>query len=576
MTNHENRTTNRSAYRTGALIAGLVVVGLVGVLALAAAPASAHEDPEDCNAGDLGISIARDKPSAEQGETVNFRVTVRNPSTGEPAPCDITAADVFFIEPAADGSPSGTSHLLAGGADFFADGSTDACFVATGSPLPCPGDTVTFIDDNLAWVVNVNDGVASATASSTVKGPLNQQPCPDGGAILHDSENDNAACAANAVSVTIEQVDLIVTKDAETSFDREWDWTITKVADQTAVTINQGDTVTINYDVEVDVVGFTDSNWAVAGQITVANPSDFADAIVTGVSDIISGHGAADVVDCSPVEFPVTLGPNEFFTCDYSSSLPDGSDRTNTATATVSEESNVGGGSGDADVIFTGTSPTNEFDVCTDVTDTLGGFLGTTCLGEEPELFEYSITYGTGDFPLQCGPNEFPNTATSTEQDTEEQTSADELVVITVDCFGDQGCTPGFWKNHPELWHTYSPGQTVDSVFAVPLALSDLGDDTLLQALAYGGGPGALGGAKNLLRQAVAALLNAADPDVAYPMTEADIISQVNDALASLDKDTMNELKNTLDENNNLGCGIDAHGNPVNGETDGEPQASDT
>lgn len=28
-----------------------------------------------------------------------------------------------------------------------------------------------------------------------------------------------------------------------------------------------------------------------------------------------------------------------------------------------------------------------------------------------------------------------------------------------------EGCTPGYWKNHTDAWVTYTPNQTVDSVF---------------------------------------------------------------------------------------------------------------
>lgn len=126
------------------------------------------------------------------------------------------------------------------------------------------------------------------------------------------------------------------------------------------------------------------------------------------------------------------------------------------------------------------------------------------------------------------------------------------------------GCTPGFWKNHTDLWGPtgYSPSQTLESVFDVPDVLG-LDNYTLLQALSFGGGPGAAGMAQNLLRQAVAALLNAAHPLVNYPMTVGAVIGSVNYVLATLNRGTMETLKNQLDSFNNLGCPIDAHGNLI-------------
>jgi hypothetical protein len=77
---------------------------------------------------------------------------------------------------------------------------------------------------------------------------------------------------------------------------------------------------------------------------------------------------------------------------------------------------------------------------------------------------------------------------------------------------------------------------------------------TLLQAMSFKGGSTTTGAAQILLRAAVPALLNAAHPDVDYPLTTAQIISQVNAALASNDRSTILALAATLDRYNNRGC----------------------
>jgi len=121
---------------------------------------------------------------------------------------------------------------------------------------------------------------------------------------------------------------------------------------------------------------------------------------------------------------------------------------------------------------------------------------------------------------------------------------------------GDEGCTPGYWKNHPASWELtgYSPSQSVESVFAQAGSYPALGAATLLEALDFGGGPGVEGAAAILLRAGVAAVLNAASPDVAYPMTVGQVIAQVDTALASGDRDTMLLVAAELDALNNLGC----------------------
>lgn len=121
---------------------------------------------------------------------------------------------------------------------------------------------------------------------------------------------------------------------------------------------------------------------------------------------------------------------------------------------------------------------------------------------------------------------------------------------------GAEGCTPGYWKNHTGSWAAsgYSPGQTVGSVFSGASAFPSLAGQSLLQALQGGGGSGALGAAKILLRAATAALLNAAHTGVDYPRTSAQILADVNAALASNNRNTMLALATALDDDNNGGC----------------------
>lgn len=119
-----------------------------------------------------------------------------------------------------------------------------------------------------------------------------------------------------------------------------------------------------------------------------------------------------------------------------------------------------------------------------------------------------------------------------------------------------EGCTPGYWKNHLDSWPPtgYAPSMSVGGVFSAASAYPSLASATLLEALDFGGGPGAEGGAAILLRAGVAALLNSAHPDVGYPWTPIEVISQVDAALASGDRTTMTLLAETLDAANNLGC----------------------
>jgi hypothetical protein len=79
-------------------------------------------------------------------------------------------------------------------------------------------------------------------------------------------------------------------------------------------------------------------------------------------------------------------------------------------------------------------------------------------------------------------------------------------------------------------------------------------DDTLLAALNYQGNTGKTGAVQNMLRAAVAALLASASPDLDYPLTTSQVITQVNAALASNNRNTILKLAGQLDKYNNLSC----------------------
>ena len=119
-----------------------------------------------------------------------------------------------------------------------------------------------------------------------------------------------------------------------------------------------------------------------------------------------------------------------------------------------------------------------------------------------------------------------------------------------------EGCTPGYWKNHPDSWPPtgYSPGQSVASVFAQAAAYPAEGSSSLLEALDFPGGDDVEGAVRILLRAAVAGLLNAAHDGVGYPWIPGQLIGTVDAALASGDRATMIALAAQIDADNNAGC----------------------
>ncbi|UCG50534.1 MAG: hypothetical protein JSW58_10015 [Candidatus Latescibacterota bacterium] len=99
---------------------------------------------------------------------------------------------------------------------------------------------------------------------------------------------------------------------------------------------------------------------------------------------------------------------------------------------------------------------------------------------------------------------------------------------------GGYGCTPGYWKNHRMHeceWVAagYTPGQDFDTVFGTDYFNPNL---TLMQALRAGGGDG--NGWNRLGRHGTAALLNAANPDVDYPLSTSEVIDAVRAGQTSM------------------------------------------
>ncbi len=138
-------------------------------------------------------------------------------------------------------------------------------------------------------------------------------------------------------------------------------------------------------------------------------------------------------------------------------------------------------------------------------------------------------------------------------------TTQDEVVVTRPECEFFDGCTIGYWKNFPQNWcDAYSPTTKYGTVFTS--APNNIKNKTFMEVLNLGGG-----GAANLGRQSVAALLNICHLEINYGEpylnNAQSLITAVNNAFAS-NGSAVNNLGTALDELNNAGCPIDAFNNP--------------
>lgn len=229
-----------------------------------------------------------------------------------------------------------------------------------------------------------------------------------------------------------------VEKTAETSYKRTYDWSIDKTGAKSSLVMMSGQTYVMGYDVTASVSGYTDSDWAVEGEIKVTNPAPH-DATVVAVSDMLDGMSIP--VSCPPL--PVVLAPGESIVCTYESAL--GSDATLKNFAYAETSGLVGDGEGSATVDFAAAAE-HAVDACVDVDDDKYGVLGTLCASESPYVFSYSMNIGPYEV---CGPALFENTACLQEKDSGEKSCDTWPVSIEVtDCSSGCSLTPGYWKTH--------------------------------------------------------------------------------------------------------------------------------
>jgi hypothetical protein len=131
------------------------------------------------------------------------------------------------------------------------------------------------------------------------------------------------------------------------------------------------------------------------------------------------------------------------------------------------------------------------------------------------------------------------------------------LLCSTASCpEGGEGCSPGFWKNRAVTLGLYDTSRTLGSVFSFGPDFTSLASKTFLEALNFKGGNTIQAAAQILLRQAVAALLNAENPSVSYPRTVTEVVDAVNGVLntATPSRDSILALAASLDADNNLQC----------------------
>ncbi|MBD8061602.1 DUF7927 domain-containing protein [Oceanitalea stevensii] len=257
--------------------------------------------------------------------------------------------------------------------------------------------------------------VDGANARCVVTGTGETLPVTDSGALgftVDVAAEEIVSCTVRNALVPPDYDDLVVTKTAVPSFTRDWDWDITKVAEEDRLEVPAGEDGTFTYDVTVTPEGPTDSGFTVSGTVVLTNPNDVP---FTGV-DVIDALPAST---CTvPGGTDVTVPANDSVTVNYSCSLTGGTPTTTgTNTATVTWDAAAypgtdGSSTATADFDFAAASvvETDRYVTVTDTEYDLSDYPGGNAFDatDGPAVLTYDLEWPST--PGQCV--EFENTAT--------------------------------------------------------------------------------------------------------------------------------------------------------------------
>jgi LEA14-like dessication related protein len=241
--------------------------------------------------------------------------------------------------------------------------------------------------------------------------------------------------------------DLVVTKDANPSFTRTYNWSISKMVDKTLVEQLGGGTATLNYTVKVSETGFTDSNWQVMGTIIVSNPNDFESITLTGVTDALDNSGTCKITGGNTTAAIPAGGIAALsYTCSYPSQPAYNTTVTNTATATWDQTAaSTPSGSATGSATFKFTAPTTTVNKTVTITDTFNGVkttLGTLTATDSTPFTSQTFTYSHTVNVPKSNCVTYPNTATIVETG---QTASAMVEVCGPAKTG--ALTMGYWQN---------------------------------------------------------------------------------------------------------------------------------
>jgi hypothetical protein len=234
--------------------------------------------------------------------------------------------------------------------------------------------------------------------------------------------------------------DLTVVKTANPSFTRTYGWSIDKTADYDV--INTADSATFLYTVTVTKNAGSDSDFALAGDITVSNPNDFD--VEVNVAD------GACAVDDVTLNVPANGSISTTYSCSFDTNPGSG---TNVATVTWADFGSPStSATGTADYVF--GDPTSIVNNSVHVTDTNGSEWDFT----ESGFVTYPMTYT--DPAGTCTEHENIVTMVGDNQITLGGDNEIVKVCVGADLTVEKDATPSFTRTY-----TWDISKDVDQTF---------------------------------------------------------------------------------------------------------------
>lgn len=198
---------------------------------------------------------------------------------------------------------------------------------------------------------------------------------------------------------------------ASTPYTRTYNWTINKTASR-PTTSSQTDAY--SYDVTVTEKGYSDSDFALDGVVTLTNTNNQALTGVT-VTDVVDNGGTCQVANGANLTIAALSAITLDYTCTWASS-PSALSGNDTATAAWDPTVNHTPNSSTQVVTpFAFGAPSTTVDKTVTVTDSMKGQLGTVTATDAQPYASRDFSY-TVDFPTPTsGCQTYPNTALLSE-----------------------------------------------------------------------------------------------------------------------------------------------------------------